>query len=85
MYTSRLKLLLEMGDRVFGSGICPHDSFAKGFSCVATPCNGSFALVRDTYQRVIYTARHNHVIIERAPMTLTLSLAHPDASKDLIA
>ena len=46
--TSSLELLLEMGDRVFSSGIRPYDGFAKGFSCLATPCNRSFALVCDT-------------------------------------
>ena len=54
-----------MGDRVFGSGVCPYDGFAKGFSCLATPCNSSFALVRDTYQWVIYIIADNHVIRAR--------------------
>ena len=84
MYTSRLKLLLEMGDRVFGPGVCPYNGFAKGFSCFATPRNRSFALVRDTYQCFIYITADNHVIV-RAPITLTLSLAQPDSSNDLIA
>lgn len=85
MDTDVFQLILKMGHGILSARVVPHDRFTKRFSGLPTPHYGRLALIRNACQsRASKISATAQLITLFLPMTLTLFLAQPAASKDFV-